>query len=227
MQADRYPLKMEKHSHGQLVAWNAREEAAYEGMGWIPRPDTPPEYEAFPCWLRHPDDGKPDRLVSDGEEARQAAMEGYVLPSDTQIAAGEQAFAAAYTVKVEGYEPVRYPLMLRHPEHQDAVPLSWRYEPGPGGIARGVPIPGEPERFPDVEVRSAEEEMEWTKRGWPIGSQFAQRAAVAHETPDPTKTPREDEDRSHAPPLVASTPRKKLSGAARRKLARLGQEMPA
>jgi hypothetical protein len=126
MQPDRYPLKMEKRLHGDLVARNAQEEAAYEGMGWIARPDTPPEYEALPCWLRGP--GLPDRLVNDGDEARQAAAAGYILPSDLAIDAGREAFAAAFTLKDENYEPAQYPKHLSHPAFVPEAPARWRYD---------------------------------------------------------------------------------------------------
>jgi hypothetical protein len=213
--ADRYPLKTEKHSHGELVAATADEERAFAGMGWVAKPDTPPEYEAFPCWLRG--EGLPDLLAENAEQARAAALRGYKLLSDAQVQAASEAFSAAYMDDVEDYTPVRYPALLRHPDHREAVPMKWRYHPGPSGHAQATAIPPVPEHLPDVEVSSAEEELEWTKRGWTIGSQFAHGAAVAHETALATEATSEAEKRATAPPPSKAAARKRPSGAQWRK----------
>jgi hypothetical protein len=181
-----FPCRLELYGHGDLIAHNSQELAAYERMGWVPRPDTPPAYELFPMYLRG--DDLPDLLVENEAEAKAATRRGYRLPSDEVIEGGKDAFAQAYEPEDEDYEPERYPLRLRHPEHRDAVPMRWQYRPGPGGHAQATAIPGVPEHLPDAEVSSAEEELEWTKRGWTIGSQFPQVAAGAHETRDPTQT---------------------------------------
>jgi hypothetical protein len=178
----------------------------------------------FPMYLRGPD--LPDLLVENAAEAKAAADRGYRLPSDIQIEAAKEAFAEAFEVGVDDdYEFERYPLRLRHPEHRDAVPMRWRYHPGPGGHAQATAIPPVPEHLPDVEVSSAEEEMEWTKRGWTIGSQFAHGAAVAHETALATETTSEAEKRATAPPPSKAAARKPPSGAQFRKRRR--EQMPA
>jgi hypothetical protein len=212
-----FPIRLELRNHGDLIAHNSQELAAYEGMGWVPRPDTPPAFEMFPMYLRGPD--LPDLLVENAAEAKAAAHCGYRLPSDIQIEAAKEAFAEAFEggVDVEDYEFERYPLRLRHPDHRDAVPMRWRYHPGPGGHAQATAIPPVPEHLPDVEVDSAADELEWTKRGWTIGSQFAQEAAGAHEVSDPTETSPEGSDPTHASPPLISAARKRPSGAQWRK----------
>ena len=210
-----FPCRLELYGHGDLIAHNSQELASYEGMGWVPRPDTPPSYELFPMYLRG--DDLPDLLVENADEAKAATRRGYRLPSDDVIEHGKDAFAQAYEPEDQDYEPERYPLRLRHPDHRDAVPMRWRYHPGPGGHAQATAIPGVPEHLPDVEVSSAEEELEWTKRGWTIGSQFAHGAAVAHETRDPGETTPEAGDRNHASAPSIAAARKRPSGAQWRK----------
>jgi hypothetical protein len=219
-----FPLRLERYGHGDLIAHNAQELASYEGMGWVPRPDTPPAYELFPMWLKG-GEGMPDLLVENEAEAKAATRRGYRLPSDDVIEGGKDAFAQAYEPEDEDYEPERYPLRLRHPDHRDAVPMRWRYYPGPGGHAQATAIPPVPEHLPDVEVSSAVEEIEWTKRGWTIGSQFAQEAAVAREASDPTETSRDHEEPISASPPSIVAARKRPSGAQWRKRRR--EQMPA
>lgn len=95
--------------------------------------------------------------------------------------------------------------------------MGWKYVPGPGGMSQGVPIPGEPEHFPDVVVSTAEEEAAWAQRGWTIGATEALRAAYTHEASGPPATTSEDEDRNHASSPSIAVPRKRRSGAQWRK----------
>jgi hypothetical protein len=208
-----FPCRLELYGHGDLTAHNSQELAAYERMGWVPRPDTPPAYELFPMYLRG--DDLPDLLVSNEAEAKAATRRGYRLPSDDVIEGGKDAFAHAYDDEDEDYEPERYPLRLRHPDHRDAVPMRWRYHPGPGGHAQATAMPPVPEHLPDVEVNSPEEEAEWVAKGW-LGAE-ALRGAVAHEVLDPTETSPEGEAHAHAPPPSKAEARKRPSGAQWRK----------
>jgi hypothetical protein len=188
-------------------------------MGFTAVQTKPATYEAFPMWLRGP--GLPDLLVENAEQARSAADRGYVLPSDVELEEAAEEFAASFASEDEDYEPQRYPLMLRHPEHRDAVPMAWSFLPGPTGRPEGRATPPVPEVFPGKVVNSPEEELEWSRRGWTVGSQFAHRTAAAHETPDPGATSSETDLVAPASTQAISGPvRRKLSGAARRKLQR-------
>jgi hypothetical protein len=213
-----FPCRLELYGHGDLVAHNSQELAAYQGMGWVPRPDTPPNYELYPMWLKG--DGLPDLLVEDEAQARIAADRGYHLPSDDVIEDGEAAFGQAYEPEDEDYEPAEYPKYLAHPDFVAETLGRWTYDRGPGGLAEGRFIPGKPAKFASVLVNGPDEEAEWVAKGWTIGAEPL-RGAVAHETRDPGETTSEAEKRATAPPPANSAPvKRKLSGAARRKLAR-------
>jgi hypothetical protein len=212
----RYPLTMSMYGHGDLTAHTGDEERAFEQMGWVAQPTEPAKYQAYPCWLHHSGD-EPDRLVSDAQEASQAAREGWVLPDDAQLTEAKESFEAAFEPDLEVYEPERYPLRLRHPDHREAVPMKWRWYLGPSGHAQATAIPPVPEHLPDVEVDSAEEEAEWAAKGWVIGAAVTQGAAEASEGRDPTDTsPDHEEPTSASPPSIVEA-RKRPSGAAWRR----------
>jgi hypothetical protein len=214
-----FPQTFVRKGHGDLVATNEREAKQWADLGWTAVPNAPPTYSLFPMFLRGPN--LPDLLVETEAQARAAADKGYRLPNDAQIEAAEKAFSAAYQNGIEEYVAQPYPKLLRHPEHRDAIPMRWSYHPGPAGAAQATAIPGSPEYLPDVTAHNAEEELEWTNRGWTIGSQFAQRAAGTREAPSPIETSPTIAMAIHEPPPANSTPvKRKLSGAARRRLAR-------
>ena len=212
--ADRYPLTMTKYSHGDLVANTTAEETAYSNMGWVAQPNEPPAYQLFPMYLRGPD--LPDLLVENEDEAKAAAQRGYRLPSDTQIEAAEQNFAAAFEVEDEDYEPAEYPKHLAHPDFVAETPGHWTYDRRPGGVNEGRFIPGKPAKLAPVLVNSPDDEAEWVAKGWTIGAEPL-RSAVAHETWDPAETTSEAEDRNHASAPSIAAARKRPSGAQWRK----------
>jgi hypothetical protein len=143
-----FPCRLELYGHGDLVAHNSQELAAYEGMGWVPKPDTPPSYELFPMYLRGED--LPDLLVANEAEAKAASRRGYRLPSDDVIEGGKDAFAQAYEVEDEDYEPAEYPKYLAHPDFVAETLGRWTYDRGPVGLAEGRFIPGKPAKFASV-----------------------------------------------------------------------------
>ena len=155
-----YPARMVRHNHGDLVAHSADEEKQYLGLGWLPAKPSAPGFGIYPMWLYGT--GLPPLLVEDQEAAQAAAAAGYRLPSDAEIETAEEGFVAAFAPQEERYAPQRFPLMLRHPLHRDAIPVSWVYDIDGVGTA----IPGQAEEFPDVVVYSPAEEEEWRSKGW-------------------------------------------------------------
>jgi hypothetical protein len=84
--------------------------AAYERMGWLPRPDTPPAYALFPMFLSA--DGLPDLIVENEVEAKAAARRGYVLPKWVDIVPASQRSSLAPSRRPGGR------LVLRAPSHR-------------------------------------------------------------------------------------------------------------
>lgn len=99
--------------------------------------------------------GTPDRLaplyVENAEQEEAARARGY-------LASGE---APAPSV-----EYAEYPLMMRHPEHVDAVPDEMAAEKDDKGQVRTFVIKGTPARMPDVQVSTADDEAAWGKKGY-------------------------------------------------------------
>jgi hypothetical protein len=229
MSAISFPCRLELRGHGDLIAHNAQELAAYEGMGWIAKPDTPPAFAMFPMFLRGPD--LPDLLVENAAEAKAAADRGYRLPSDVQIEASSAAFAEAFEEVDEAYIAEEYPKFLSHPGFVPEAPGRWIYDQrGPGGLPAGRYIAGTPAQFAPVLVNDPGEEIGAVRRGWSIGSRFvsdaeALGAAQTREAPEPIGRPPEVDAPAPASPPSIPAPRKtKLSGAQRRRLERERRE---
>lgn len=224
-----FPCRLGLYGHGDLIAHNSQELSAYERMGWVPRPDSPPAYQLFPMYLRGDGlpDGLPDLLVENEAEAKAATRRGYRLPSDDLIEDGKDAFAQAYEPEdLDEYDPAEYPKYLAHPDFVPETPGHWVYDRLPGGVNEGRFIPGKPPRFASVLVNGPAEEAEWATKGWTIGAEPL-RGAVAHEAAPATETTPEGEDRNHASPPSISAARKRPSGAQWRKRRReLQAEQP-
>jgi hypothetical protein len=218
---ERYPLKMQRLGQGDLTARDAREEAAYQAMGWLPVEVTAPTYGLFPMWLHG--DGLPDIVVENEAEARAAALKGYCLPSDIEIEAAKEAFAAQFVDEDPDYEVEEYPKWLRHPDFVPEVPGRWDY-PGPGARGQQVFIAAVPAKFPPVLVNNPTEELNAFRRGWTIGPRTV-GSRQAREEPAASETTSESEGSISASPEAISRPaRHKLSGAARRRLDRARAE---
>jgi hypothetical protein len=175
-------------------------------------------------WLRGPD--LPDLLVDNAAEAKAATLRGYKLPSDAEIEEAEEDFAAQFAPGIEDcYEAQEFPKYISHPAFIPETPGRWTYERRGDGLVEGKFINSRPAKFAPVLVSTPAEEAEWVERGWTIGSAEALRAAVAHETADPTETSSAVGDQAHASPEAKLGARKpKLSGARRRKLDRERRE---
>jgi len=209
-----YPARMVRHNHGDLVAHAADEEKQYLGLGWLPAKPSAPGFGIYPMWLYGT--GLPPLLVEDQEAAQAAAAAGYRLPSDAEIETAEEGFVAAFAPQEERYAPQRFPLMLRHPLHRDAIPVSWVYDIDGVGTA----IPGQAEEFPDVVVYSPAEEEEWRSKGW-----TGPALPAADEPPARVSVDAREYEELLALKRAQVQPRRKpLSGAARRKLHRLRGE---
>jgi hypothetical protein len=209
-----YPARMVRHNHGDLVAHSADEEKQYLGLGWLPAKPSAPGFGIYPMWLYGT--GLPPLLVEDQEAAQAAAAAGYRLPSDAEIETAEEGFVAAFAPQEERYAPQRFPLMLRHPLHRDAIPVSWVYDIDGVGTA----IPGQAEEFPDVVVYSPAEEEEWRSKGW-----TGPALPAADEPPARVSVDAREYEELLALKRAQVQPRRKpLSGAARRKLHRLRGE---
>jgi len=214
MRAEQYPLTMVKHNHGNLIAHSADEERQYLGLGWLPAKPSAPGFGIYPMWLYGA--GLQPLLVEDQEAAQAAAAAGYRLPSDAEIETAEEGFVAAFAPQEERYAPQRFPLMLRHPLHRDAIPVSWVYDIDGVGTA----IPGQAEEFPDVVVYSPAEEEEWRSKGW-----TGPALPAADEPPARVSVDAREYEELLALKRAQVQPRRKpLSGAARRKLHRLRGE---
>jgi hypothetical protein len=89
-----FPIQLERHGHGAVMARTELELKNWVEMGWVAIANEPPAYALFPMWLKA--GGLPDLLVDNAAEARKAAERGYQLPSDTAIAIGKEGFEAAF-----------------------------------------------------------------------------------------------------------------------------------
>jgi hypothetical protein len=183
-----FPVTYQRPGHGDLVANNETEARQWAGMGWLPIPNKPAKYELYPILLYGPPDSKlPPLTANTAAEVKAAAVRGYAVPSDDDLADGEEGFDAQFATVDEEYAANEYPKALYHPEHRPAVPQGFDW----AGVVVGAghsprPIAAVPEAFPPMTVTSLQEEMAARSKGWTIG---------------------------------ASSPRR-MSGAARRKLAR-------
>jgi hypothetical protein len=181
-----YPITYQRPGHGNLTANNEREAQQWETMGWLPIPNEPATYELYPILLYGPPDSDlPPLTVESAAEAKAAAVRGYVLPSDDELADGEEGFDAQFATVDEEYTSSEYPKALYHPEHRLGIPQGFDWRSAPPGHPPRV-VAAVPEAFPPMTVANLHEEQAARARGWTIG---------------------------------AASPRK-LSGAARRKLAR-------
>jgi hypothetical protein len=145
MQTD-YPLEMVRPSSGRIeTAYSRSDEVDLRIRGFQRLHETPQEYGLFPLFLTGK--GLPDLVVETEDQAKEAAARGYALPSEPAIAAAAEGYAAAHEPPAEDErEPQRYPLLLRHPQHRPATPITWEFPPNAplGGIptprrARAVP----------------------------------------------------------------------------------------
>jgi len=214
-----YPQEMIRPSSGHTeICYSRADEVELRARGFE-RLHEQVAFQAFPMWLEG--DGLPPLLVEGPDQVQVAVAKGYRLPDDAEIAAAKSAFVAAHEPPVEEtYVPSRFPLMLRHPLHRDAIPVTWVYDIDGVGTA----IPGQPEEFPDIVVHSPGEEDAWRSRGWTS-------PALPPDEPEPSHAGAHDPEyaeflrwkRSQAQP-GPSRAKRKLSGAARRKLHRLRPE---
>ena len=159
MQAD-YPQEKWRPASGHSqTCYSAAKETDLKLRGYE-RLHGEVEFRQFPMWLDG--DGLPPLLVEGPDHVPDAVARGYRLPDEAAIAAAKEGFAAAHAASEEIYTPSRFPLMLRHPLHRDAIPVTWVYDIDGVGTA----IPGQPEEFPDIVVHSPGEEDAWRSRGW-------------------------------------------------------------
>jgi hypothetical protein len=223
MRPEQYPLTMVKHNHGNLIAHSADEEQQYLGLGWLPAKPSAPGFGIYPMWLYGA--GLPPLLVEDQEAAQAAAAAGYRLPSDAEIEKAEGDFAAAFAPQEERYTPSEYPKVLRHPTlHRDAIPVRWTYDIDGVGTA----IPGSPEEYPDVVVNSPAEERQWQEKGWTCPSPHIDDPAPSHAEPDDPDSYEEFLRWKQAGGRFQNVVKpRKMSGAARRRLARERGELHA
>ena len=223
MQTD-YPLEMVRPSSGRIeTAYSRSDEVDLRIRGFQRLHETPQEYGLFPLFLTGK--GLPDLVVETEDQAKEAAARGYALPSEAAIAAAAEGYAAAHEPPAEDtYIPAEYPKSLRHPEHRAAIPVTWTYDLDGTGTA----IPGVPEHLPDQTVYSPAEERAWLEKGWTSPSPHIDEPA-----PSPADASADDPEYleflrwKQAGGRPASTPaarKRKLSGAARRKLHRLRPE---
>lgn len=59
-----------------------------------------------------------------------------------------------------------YPLMMKHPDHESAIPDETTPIKGESGAVTFTVIKGKPEKFPDVQVNDPDEEAEWASKGY-------------------------------------------------------------
>jgi hypothetical protein len=163
-----FPVTYQRPGHGNLTANNEREAQQWESMGWLPIPNEPATYELYPLLLYGPPDSElPPLTVANAEEAKAAALKGYPLPSDDDLADGEEGFDAQFATADEAYSANEYPKMLYHPGHRPAVPQGFDWACVPQGHPPRA-VPAVPEMFPPVVVASPAEEAEARARGWNI-----------------------------------------------------------
>lgn len=86
-----------------------------------------------------------------------------------------------------------YPLMLSHPDHVDAVPDDFDIKKSPSGEVISTRIPGHPEKFPAIMVKSPEDEQKWLEKGYArIGKTDALASERSKASPyDPNFSPEE------------------------------------
>jgi hypothetical protein len=204
-----FPQEMWRPASGHSqTCYSAAEETDLKLRGYE-RLHEQVEFRQFPMMVSGK--GLPDLIVENEEEAQAAVAKGYRLPDDAEIAAAREGFAAAHEPPVEdAYVPQRYPLAMRHPEHRGAIPVTWKYDIDGTGTA----IPGAPEHLPDVIVYSLAEEAEWRAKGWTSPAPPIAEPPADASADDPELEEFRAWKRSQAQPR-----RKKMSGAARRKLA--------
>jgi hypothetical protein len=213
MQTD-YPQEMVRRSSGRTeIAYSRQDEVELRARGYELLHEQV-DFRQYPMMLSG--DGLPDLIVENEDQAKEAAGRGYDLPSQAELALAEEGFAAAHEPPVEDYVPSRFPLMLRHPLHRDAIPVSWIYDIDGVGTA----IPGQAEEFPDVIVYSPGEEDAWRSSGW-----TSPALPPADEPPVRVSVDAREYEELLALKRAQVQPRRKpLSGAARRKLHRLRGE---
>lgn len=84
----------------------------------------------------------------------------------------QEAFHRAKGYLAKGEAPpqpvdyAEYPVMLSHPQHEDAIPDDFDVKKGPGGEVISTRIPGKPETHPPVMAKSPEEEKAWAVKGY-------------------------------------------------------------
>ncbi|TAL03702.1 MAG: hypothetical protein EPO08_03425, partial [Rhodospirillaceae bacterium] len=61
-----------------------------------------------------------------------------------------------------------YPKLMRHPEHVPAQKATRASQVGENGLVFLVDVPAKAAVYPDVTVRDADEEAEWTTKGWAL-----------------------------------------------------------
>jgi hypothetical protein len=167
-----YPIVYTRPGHGNLTANSPTEAQQWEAMGFAAIPNEPATYNAYPLALYGPPDTDlPSLIVKNETEARAAAGRGYVLPSDEDLADGEEGFDAQYATVDEEHAPNEYPKYLYHPDHRLAIPqrFSWSTE------ANGLPkvaglVAAVPEMYPPVVVANLQDEGYWRLKGWTIGA---------------------------------------------------------
>ena len=210
-----YPQEMIRPSSGHTeICYSRADEVELRARGFE-RLHEQVEFQAFPMWLEG--DGLPPLLVEGPDQAKEAAHRGYRLPDDAEVAASREAFSAAHAPPVEdAYVPQRYPMTMRHPLHRDAVPVRWTYDID----GTGTPIPGSPEEYPDVIVYSSGDEAKWRSKGW-SGPALPDEPAPSHAEPDDPDSYEEFLRWKQAGGRFQNVVKpRKMSGAARRRLAR-------
>jgi len=213
MQTD-YPQEMVRRSSGRTeIAYSRQDEVELRARGYELLHEQV-DFRQYPMMLSG--DGLPDLIVENEDQAKEAAGRGYDLPSQAELALAEEGFAAAHEPPVEDYVPSRFPLMLRHPSHRDAIPVRWTYDID----GTGTPIPGSPEEYPDVIVYSSGDEAKWRSKGW-SGPALPDEPAPSHAEPDDPDSYEEFLRWKQAGGRFQNVVKpRKMSGAARRRLAR-------
>jgi hypothetical protein len=164
----RYPLRMTQRGHGDLSAANEVEERAWVRAGWEAVPTEAPVYRQFPLMLYGPAGSDLAGLIVRNEaEAKDAALRGYALPSDDELADGEEGFNGQFATVDEEYTANEYPKILYHPAHRAAIPQGFDWSCVPQGHPPR-PVPAIPEMYPPRVVNSLEEERTARERGWNI-----------------------------------------------------------
>jgi hypothetical protein len=148
-----------------LTANNEREAQQWRAMGWEAIPNEPPAFHAYPLALYLPDPDLPALVVKNEAEARAAALKGYKVPEEAEMAEAEGEFDAQFATVDEEYTANEYPKALYHPDHRLGIPqgFDWRSQPS-GHPPR--PIAAVPELYPPMTVANLQEEMAARSKGW-------------------------------------------------------------